>query len=497
VKYHNPVIKGFHPDPSICRVGEDYYLVTSSFEYFPGIPIFHSRDLVNWTQIGSCVKQSDQFPLEKVQDSGGIWAPAIRYEKGRFYVTATLEYYGNFIISAEHPAGEWSPPVKVPMGGIDPSILFDGGKAYYCTNETLHPGVEEITAAEIDVNTGVLIGEKRSLWRGIGGGFLEAPHLYHIGDWYYLMTAEGGTNFNHMVTIGRSRSVWGPYEGCPFNPILTNVHDTGKEVQCSGHGDLLQDHRGNWWMIHLAIRLARRTMSHLGRETFLTPVTWQDGWPMVAGNHKAVLNGEGPLWEEPKEPKEWKADFTGTDWEPEWIFLRNPLKDSYRRGQGKLRLYPSAVTLRDAGTPTFAAIRQRDFDCELFVEYIFAPVRDGDEAGIAIVLSSEFHYFIGKKRNLGQNTLVIEKRAEDFYQTPYQEPIPDGKLRIKVKADKEYYTFYFAAGEEPLREICRASTRFLACEMAGKCFTGTVMGVYTASLGETEAVMEVTRFEML
>lgn len=226
--YHNPIIKGFHPDPSICRVCDDYYLVTSSFEYFPGIPIFHSRDLVNWKQIGNCLTKTEDYPLMNVKDSGGIWAPTIRYKEGRFYVTATLEAYGNFIVSTNDPRKEWSSPVWIAMGGIDPSILFDHGKAFYCTNGSLHPGREEIVVAEISPETGDVIEGPITVWEGIGGGFLEAPHVYHIGEWFYLMAAEGGTNFNHMITLARSRSIWGPYESCPWNPILTNVHDTSR-----------------------------------------------------------------------------------------------------------------------------------------------------------------------------------------------------------------------------------------------------------------------------
>ena len=363
MRYQNPVIRGFCPDPSICRVGEDYYLVTSSFEYFPGIPVFHSRDLVNWKQVGNCVQDAEAFPLLEVKDSGGVWAPTIRYEEGLFYVTATLSMYGNFIVTASDPAGEWSTPVWVEAGGIDPSIYFENGHAYYCTNQSLHPGQEEITLEEIDVRTGKCIGETRTIWSGIGGGFLEAPHIYRIGERYYLFVAEGGTNFNHMITAAGSDSLFGPYESCPDNPILTNAHDTSKEVQCAGHGDLFQDHRGNWWIVHLGIRLSRRTMSHLGRETFLTPVVWENGWPKVENNRKAALCCDGPIWEPQREALPWKADFTKQKWEPEWIFLRRPEKASYERGNGVLRLHPSRTTFLDGKNPTFAAIRQRDFDC--------------------------------------------------------------------------------------------------------------------------------------
>ncbi len=496
MNYTNPIIKGFHPDPSICLVGDDYYLVTSSFEYFPGVPIFHSKDLVNWTQIGSCVKRMTEFPMVNVKDSGGIWAPTIRYHNGKFYVTATLEHYGNFIISTTDPAGDWSSPVWVPIGGIDPSIFFEDNRAYYCTNQSLHPGIEEIILVEIDVETGRLLGEMNTIWSGIGGGFLEAPHIYHVGEWYYLMTAEGGTNFNHMITLARSRSIWGPYESCPWNPILTNAHDTSKEVQCSGHGDLFQDHMGNWWMVHLAIRLSRRTMSNLGRETFLTPVMWQDGWIQVGNNRKATIDCNGPLWEEQKEIREWKANFYKLEWEPAWIFLRNPVETSYERGEGILKLHPSSTKLSDGKNPTFAAICQRDFVCELEAAYSFEPLEVGDEAGIAIMLSSEFYYSIGKRKTSQGIVLAVDKYAEDLHEEAYVVQIGEGKVNIKVKANKEFYEFYYALNNEPYQLACKASTRFLSCEIAGKCFTGTVMGVYAVAFHRTNAIMEVTNFKI-
>ena len=493
-KYKNPVLRGFHPDPSVCRVGKDYYLVTSSFEYFPGIPIFHSRDLVNWKQIGNCCSQSEHYPLEQVKDSGGIWAPSIRYAKGRFYVTATLEKYGNFIISSTYPAGEWSDPVWVNVGGIDPSLYFEGERAYYCTNATLHPGTEEITLSEINPDTGELLTPLQTIWTGIGGGFMEAPHIYYVDGWYYLMTAEGGTNFNHMITMARSRSVWGPFESCPNNPILTNAHDTSKQVQCSGHGDLIEDHNGNWWIFHLATRLSRRTMTHLGRETFLTPVSWKEGWLKVENRRKAMLEEEGPLWVQQVTETEWSADFTRKEWEPEWIFLRNPQKEKYSRENGKLHIYPSLISLEEQKNPSFAAVRQPDFDCVIEAEYEFEPKMIGDEAGIAVLLSGDFHYRFGKVKTAEGDFLILERRVEDICHRDCQIPLQNDPLKLRILADKEKYYFEYVSEEGMYQTAAAASTRFLSCELAGKCFTGTVIGLYTLCVHETTAVMEISDF---
>lgn len=249
MRYQNPIIRGFNPDPSICRVGQDYYLVTSSFEYFPGIPVYHSTDLVNWTHIGNCIDRPEQLSFDSVLTEQGIWAPTIRYHQGTFYVTATFVGLGNFIISSADPAGGWSDPVVVDMGGIDPSLLFDDGKVYYCTNARGADEREAISLAQIDVTTGALLSEIRQIWHGAAEDrpqFLEAPHIYHIGDWYYLLAAEGGTRAAHMVTAARSRSIWGPYDACPRNPLLTNRYALDRDVAGSGHGDLVEDASGSW-----------------------------------------------------------------------------------------------------------------------------------------------------------------------------------------------------------------------------------------------------------
>jgi xylan 1,4-beta-xylosidase len=279
--YTNPVIPGFHPDPSVCRVGADYYLVTSSFEYYPGVPIFHSRDLFNWRPIGHCLTRESQLPLHGARSSGGIFAPTIRYHQGRFYmVTTNITARKHILVHAENPEGPWSEPVWLDMDGIDPSLLFDDdGKVYFSST-----GPGGIWQSELDVERGTWIGEKRSLWAGTGGSFPEAPHLYRLGDTYYLLIAEGGTEYGHMVTIARSGTPWGPFEPCPHNPILSH-RSKSLEIRCTGHGDLVQDHRGNWWMVFLGTRpVGYPPCYHLGRETFLAPVSWDaNGWPVVNG----------------------------------------------------------------------------------------------------------------------------------------------------------------------------------------------------------------------
>lgn len=286
--YTNPVIPGFYPDPSVCRVGEDYYLVTSSFEYFPGVPIFHSRDLVHWRQLGHCLTRCSQLPLQKAGFSAGIYAPTLRYHQGRFYmVTTNVTAQQHLIVSAEDPAGEWSEPLWLTHGAIDPSLFFDDdGTVYFTSN-----GDGGIVQSTLDLVSGQFTSPMRAIWAGTGGAYPEAPHLYKINGAYYLMIAEGGTEYGHMETIARSASPWGPFEPCPRNPILTH-RSLAHAIRCTGHADLVEDHLGNWWMVFLAVRPvdAYPPRYHLGRETFLAPVTWDtDGWPLVNGGKPVEL----------------------------------------------------------------------------------------------------------------------------------------------------------------------------------------------------------------
>ena len=244
MQYQNPILPGFHPDPSICRVGDDFYLVTSSFEYFPGLPIYHSRDLVHWEQIGHCLTRDSQVHLVTgAPNCLNIYAPTIRYHDGLFYVIVTNvtgDNHGNFIITAKDPAGEWSDPIALPFPGIDPSLFFDeDGKVYYLGTDG------GIYLSEMDITTGAAIGETHRLWQGTANN-PEGPHLYKIDGMYYLLLAQGGTELCHMAVLARSESILGPYEPCPHNPILTNIGQS-LPIKAAGHADLVEDADGNWW----------------------------------------------------------------------------------------------------------------------------------------------------------------------------------------------------------------------------------------------------------
>lgn len=480
MRYHNPILKSFHPDPSICRVGDTFYLATSSFSYFPGLPIYKSRDLIHWTPVGNAITREEQLPLKEAAASGGIWAPTIRYDDGVFYITATFSEKGNFIVKSSDLEKGFSDPIWVEMDGIDPSLFFEDGEAYYCANDIgcrmEKYGSEGISVARMDVNTGRLLEEPVRIWEGTGGGFLESPHIYHIGDYYYLMIAEGGTSLNHIITIARSKSIYGPYEGCPKNPILTNRNDTSKAVLCSGHGDIVEDSHGNWWMVHLGTRPSISSFSHLGRETFLMPVRWEQEWPIVGADGKCHLEEEGPL----------PAADMG-DCEREWMTLRSANVENIQRSGKKITLCASKDILsKDLATPAMLLTRQQDFEDSLWGDMYFEPQQDGDMAGMVVYLSHQFYYRMGIKREEGVNYILVEKVAEDFRQVAYRRELGSGDIVLGIKAEKTCYRFYVLE-EGVAKELCSASTRFLCCEFAGKCFTGTLWGFFAESPKDSKA----------
>ncbi len=495
MKYFNPVIRGFNPDPSVCRAGNDYYLVTSTFEYFPGIPIYRSADLVNWEHIANAVTRPSQLPMSEAEASGGIWAPTIRYNDGIFYITATFSGRGNFIISAPDPRGEWSDAVWTDMDGIDPSMLFDNGKMYYCANDCggrikLYK-TEGISLAEMNPETGKVTGEIKRIWEGTGGGWLEAPHIYHIGDWYYLLAAEGGTGANHTAVLARSRNIWGEYEPCPYNPILTNRNDTSKQISCAGHADLVDTPSGDWYMAHLAARSYVSGKTTLGRETFLTPVKWADGW-FTAENKKASIENEASA--EQRIDTRFVCDFKTADWENIWLFVRGRNDDYIKRSNGVMTLVPNAKVTDKRGFPSMAAVRQADFECTAEIELDFAPRENGDEAGLAVYLSPKNIYSIAKKRENGADYITVTMRADELIHIIYHTKVPEDKIKFKIKSSTEKYEFYYAAYNGEYISAGNAPAKFITTDIADRCFTGAVIGAYVQSDMKTTAAAKITRF---
>lgn len=494
--YRNPVIPGFHPDPSVVRVGDWFYLVNSSFEMFPGVPIHRSRDLVNWEPIGHVLTRDSQLPLGHAAASRGIFAPTIRYHSGTFYlVTTNISDGGNFFVTATNPAGPWSEPIWIRgQGGIDPSLFFDDdGKVYLTSTGGAPggPGGSGIWQSEIDLATGALRTTPRLIWKGTGGRYPEGPHLYRIAGHYLLVISEGGTEYGHMVTVARSPSPWGPFEACPRNPILTHRNtELDQPIQGTGHPDLVQDAAGNWWMLFLAFRpVGGWYWHHLGRETFLAPVRFDDqGWPVVNEGRKISLRSRLPdgvlgLVVTPAPEPSQRDDFDGP-LGPAWNYLRNPVRQNYSTTvrPGWLTLRGTAVTLAEEASPTFVGRRQEDLRARMAVRMEFAPAHDGEEAGLVLYRAPHHRYELGIRRVRGRREVFVRQTiGTRLSAVTASVPAPGrGAVVLQIDAEPEEYALSFGPTPEHLQRLDRAVTRYLSSEVAAG-FIGTYVGLFATS----------------
>jgi alpha-N-arabinofuranosidase len=489
--FSNPIISGFYPDPSICRVGDDYYTVHSSFEYFPGVPIFHSKDLVHWRQIGYCLTRKSQLPLDKVRASGGIYAPTLRYHKGKFYmVTTNVDGGGNFYVTAVNPAGPWSEPIWLDQSGMDPSLFFDDdGKVYYTRHEGQGDGY--IAQRTLNLETGKLEGPLKKIWGGTGGVWAEGPHLYKINGRYYLMVSEGGTSYDHSVTIARSDSPWGPFESCPNNPILTHRKSPELPIQVVGHADLVDTPDG-WWLVCLGVRPQGGRFHHIGRETFLAPVVFNnEGWPVVNGNGTIELIMPAPrlpqhIWEQPSA----RDDFDKSSLALQWNFLRNPYDGDWSLTErpGFLRLHGSAVTMSDKDSPAFVGHRQTDFNCVASTLLEFDPNSENEEAGLVVRGNDKHHYEIGVTLKNGKRQVLFRKVLKGKIIEPVKYvDIGAGPVVLSVKATPLTYEFFCKSSNGDMQVLGTALTKDLSVEAIGfedgMCFTGDYFGMYAAGNG--------------
>lgn len=487
MKYSNPVIKGFYPDPSVCYANGKYYLVSSSFQYFPGVPLFESEDLVNWQQIGHVLTRKSQVMLEKINSSGGVFAPTIRYHNGRFYMVTTNDTtHENFYVYTDDIYGEWSDPITVEQNGIDPSLLFDGEHVYFMSNGTDDNGEGGVVQCEIDIATGKKLSKSKCIWKGSGGRFLESPHMYHIGDTYYLMAAEGGTEYGHMITYAKSDSVWGPFENYPENPVLTNRNKAPYIIQGIGHGDLIQDKNGDWHIMCLGFRQIHmwRAYHILGREVFLIPVTFQeDGWftAGVDGTADAEYEMVGDFVQKEKT----SYTFENTDWNIEWCYLRHPVLKNYELTQERAVLYGTDITLNQVDSPTFLGIRQRDFNMNLAVNVAI----DTAEAGVTVYSCENEHYDLAIRKGAAGYEAVLKLNIGDIKHEQKTVCIPSDNARLCISCDGVQYYFTVIPKLKDGTEVTAvalgcAQTKYVSKEVS-EGFTGVVLGLY--AVGENRA----------
>lgn len=512
MRFQNPILSGFHPDPSICRVGDDYFLVTSSFEYFPGLPLFQSRDLVHWRQVGHILERQSQMPGRCPGPSGGIFAPTLRFHEGVFYlITTNIGGGGNFVVTATDPSGPWSDPFWIEGAeGIDPSLFFDDdGRCWYVGNgnpvQSLYEGHHTIWLQEFDNRAMRLVGEKQII---VDGGsditkqpiWIEGPHLYKNDSRYYLLAAEGGTAEDHSVVVFRSDSITGPYESFQGNPILTNRDldpSRADPITCTGHADLVQTQAGEWWIVLLACRPyppGEENDCRLGRETFLAPVAWQDGWPVTADGtgHLASAYAMPDL---PVHPwvdgyglgeLHWHDDFAGASLRPEWNQIGPPeeIWHSLAVRPGFLHLSPRPQRLTGLGQPSFLGIRQRHqaFTAETTLE--FHPAAEGDAAGLVVMQNRRGFYALDCVQISGQIHLRLIKQAPEngnAAEFRAETRLAGGKVSLRVEVQSGSYVFSYAEADGAWRRLhSEEDVTVLSTRRAGG-FVGAYIGLYATS----------------
>lgn len=488
VTFKNPVVTGMNPDPSICRVGDDFYLVTSTFEYFPGLPIYQSKDLVHWKMIGHALSRPESNPLMGCNAAtGGQYAPTLRYHDGTFYVIGT-NYGGQgsqgvFYVTAKDPAGPWSEPIWVGNWYVDPSIEFIDGKMYFLSpdnNGSFLLGV-------MDPETGKFIEPLKKVASGLGGSSPEGPHFYKVGDYYYIMSAEGGTGYEHREVIQRSKSPWGPYEPSPVNPVLSNMNCPDHPFQAIGHADLLQLQDGSWWAVCLGIRPVDGKYQHLGRETFLAPITWDtNGWPRVGKD--GIVQETYPV--PALKPHHWKKETVRDDFNTEtlglnWCFIRNPHPSDWSLTEkpGYLRLKGSKVSFKENDSPAFIGRRQTAFDMTASAKVDFVAETENEEAGLVVRADDKNHYDLLITKRNGKRVAMLRKVLKDeIVDVAYKDIPATGDVLLRISATKTTYAFEIKTGRKHYL-LGTATTRDVSNEMVGG-FTGVFIGMYASGNGK-------------
>ena len=515
--FKNPILAGGYPDPSICRVGDEFFMVNSSFEYFPALPIHKSKDLVNWELVGHGLNRleqvSGQINLIDVQSNGGIHAPTIRSHNGKYYIITTNVYYDeikqrasatNFIIISSNPEGPWSNPIVIKGApGIDPDIFFDDdGRVWYAGNhqpsDPSFSGETEIWIQELDPKNFQLIGQRFYAWRGACGGvWAEGPHIYKKDGNYYLLIAEGGTSFNHSIMVAVSDKITGPYTSNERNPIFSSRHlSYDNWVHSTGHGDLVELEDGRWYIVMLGVRGDVKRKSNMGRETFIAPVSWEREpydwkerkivWPVIAPQFGRILKNNPVIFSETIQNKEFffVDDFNKTNLGLAWNHRRVPMQNMFDlvSNPGFLRVYTNPNKLQERKRANFIGIKQTESDFSFETKMTFSPSYDSDESGIAIVQKdNNFLSLTIKKFN---EDILLELKLMNNVETSVASKLIDHKctlpVQLKIESYQNNYRFYYAQKNDDFQLFAETPADLLLSHG----YTGAHIGLYTTSNGQ-------------
>lgn len=506
--FYNPILAGWYSDPSICTNGQgDYFLVTSTFTYYPGVPLFHSRDLINWKQVGHVLDRPSQLVNMEGQDvSGGIFAPAISYNPHNqtYYMVTTNVGAGNFFVKTKDPFGSWSDPIMLPeVGGIDPSFFFDeDGRAYIVNNDDApnnkpeYDGHRTIRVQEFDPETDRTIGPRKIL---VNKGahpednpiWIEGPHLYKIKGKYYLMSAEGGTGDYHSEVIFRADSPMGPFVPWKGNPILTQRHLSNQRtnpITCAGHADLIQGPAGDWWAVFLACRPINHLFENLGRETFLLPVRWsEDGFPYLTQGDEVIPQLVKCNHAQRNDSTYSSGNFEIVDnfdtdrLDLTWMTLRAPVTGlSLTQYPGYLMLPCGESSAAEKKTPSLVCRRMQHHKFTCTTRMLFHPSNEQEAAGLLLFKNETHYYFMGVNRHDNELYISLWQTGEEGNRLLAEQPLVDQTqaIDLKVVSTGMAYDFYYAETEGQWKSLCKqVDARYLSTAQAGG-FTGSTIGLY-------------------
>lgn len=506
----NPILPGFNPDPSILRVGEDYYIATSTFEWFPGVQIHHSKDLVNWQLLTHPLTRTSQINMEGNVNSGGVWAPCLSYSDGVFYLIYTdvksrkgaFKDTHNYLVTAKDIMGPWSEPIYLNSSGFDPSLFHDDDGSKWLVNMLWdhRKGKNKfagIVIQEFSVEEKRLIGPVRNIFKGTELGLTEGPHLYKANGYYYLMTAEGGTEYNHAVTMARSKTRFGPYEVDPQNPILTSSHSPDLELQKAGHASLVETHTGEWYLAHLCGRRVKDKYCNLGRETAIQRCCWtEDSWLRIeGGGREPFVEVKAPnIKPYTFEPVPEKDDFEHTDLNIHWSTLRLPADPTWlslTERPGYLRL-KGRESMSSLHKQSMIARRQQSFYCEAETEVEFDPQHFQQMAGLILYYDTDDYVYlrISHDEDLGKCLGIIQSKGGQYDELLERDISIDGAERCKLKAviEREWLQFFYSIREDEWHKVgTPIDLSHLSDEGSDYIrFTGTFIGMCVQDLSGTK-----------
>lgn len=512
---HNPILRGFCPDPSIIRAGEDFYIATSTFEWWPGVRLFHSKDLENWEQIPSPLRRMSQLNMIGDPTSGGVWAPCLSYDGKEFWLVFTDvktkkgRYYNthNYVVHTDDIYGDWSDPVYLNSVGFDPSLFHDTDGRKYLIN--MLNGFKGVTVQEYDPVKEQLVGPVKKVFSGTEAGFTEGPHMYHIGDWYYLLTAEGGTSYGHQVTIARSKSVWGPFEVDPENPMLTSDGENPNALQKAGHADFVDTQNGEWYMVHLCGRSRvtedGRKVCLTGRETAIQKVCWKDGWLRLAhGGRFAETDVEGPegISRHPFQTAPERDDFEEKTLGLRYSSPRVPLENSMSLEErpGWLRLY-GQESLNSLHHVSLLAVKQEEFHALAETAVDFVPERPEQAAGLSYMYDAmNFYLFVKTRTEEGKCVLnLIQSNTgvcEDVME-PVEVP-EEGTVYLRAETDREgaLVRFFYSLDGAAWNQAGGEYTTEILTDEHCRGFTGAHFGMYCHDMSGYRQAADFDYFDL-